>query len=228
MKWTTDCRWQALALGIAVLASVSGAQAQDDVETVVVTGSRIRQDPLNQPAPLVTVTMRTSPSPVSPRSAICCSGCRSPAAVSTPSSTRAATSASRRTAAASAPARPRPICGTSASKRVLVLVDGMRWVNESSASGVSAATDLNTIPTSIIDHIEVLQDGASSIYGSDAIAGVVNIITKKTFEGIEFSGYGGGYDEGDGDTQQFNISAGTRLGHHERVLRRELRRTRTT
>ncbi|MFI4885486.1 MAG: TonB-dependent receptor plug domain-containing protein, partial [Steroidobacterales bacterium] len=66
-------------------------------------------------------------------------------------------------------------------KRTLVLVDGMRWVNESSASGVSGSADLNTIPLSIIDHIEVLEDGASAIYGSDAIAGVVNIITKKRF-----------------------------------------------
>src|SRR5882762_217119 len=70
------------------------------------------------------------------------------------------------------------------SKRVLVLVDGLRWVNESSASGVSGSADLNTIPVSIIDHIEVLEDGASSIYGSDAIAGVVNIITRKKFEGV--------------------------------------------
>jgi iron complex outermembrane receptor protein len=92
---------------------------------------------------------------------------------------------------------------------VLVLVDGIRWVNESSASGVSSATDLNTIPTSIIDHIEVLQDGASAIYGSDAIAGVINIVTKKSFEGLEFSGYGGGYDEGDGNVQQYSISTGT-------------------
>ena len=64
------------------------------------------------------------------------------------------------------------------SKRVLVLVDGIRWVNEASASGVGASTDLNTIPLAIIDRIEVLEDGASSLYGSDAIAGVINIITR--------------------------------------------------
>ena len=68
------------------------------------------------------------------------------------------------------------------SKRVLVLVDGVRWVNESSASGVSGSADLNTIPMSIVDHVEVLEDGASAIYGSDAIAGVVNIITKSPEE----------------------------------------------
>ena len=76
----------------------------------------------------------------------------------------------------------------------------MRWVSESSASGVGSATDLNTIPLAIIDRIEVLEDGASAIYGADAIAGVVNIITKKDFQGFEISGYGGSFSEGDGDT----------------------------
>src|SRR5262252_10253878 len=87
------------------------------------------------------------------------------------------------------------------SKRVLVLVDGIRWVNESSASGVSGAADLNTIPISIIDRIEVLEDGASSIYGSDAIAGVVNIITKKKVEGVELTGYEGTYNKGGQTTE---------------------------
>ena len=94
------------------------------------------------------------------------------------------------------------------SKRTLVLVDGIRWVHGSSASGVSSATDLNTIPLSIIDRIEVLEDGASAIYGSDAIAGVVNIITKKSFEGIEVSAYGGQWDDEDGNTTDFNLSWG--------------------
>ncbi len=95
------------------------------------------------------------------------------------------------------------------SKRVLVLVDGIRWVNGSSASGVAAATDVNTIPTSIIERIEVLEDGASAIYGSDAIAGVVNIITKKDFEGFEVSAYAGTYDEGDGQTREYSLSLGS-------------------
>jgi iron complex outermembrane receptor protein len=93
------------------------------------------------------------------------------------------------------------------SKRVLVLVDGIRWVNESSASGVSGAADLNTIPMSIIERIEVLEDGASAIYGSDAIAGVVNIITRKTFEGVELNGYFGEYEMG-GATNDASITLG--------------------
>src|SRR3954452_2350675 len=93
------------------------------------------------------------------------------------------------------------------SKRVLVLVDGIRWVNESSASGVSGSADLNTIPVAMIDHMEVLEDGASAIYGSDAIAGVVNIITKKKFEGVEVNGYMGDYSKG-GQTTEGSVTIG--------------------
>ncbi|WP_428312000.1 TonB-dependent receptor domain-containing protein [Hydrocarboniphaga sp.] len=94
------------------------------------------------------------------------------------------------------------------AKRTLVLVDGLRWVNESSASGVSAAVDINTIPMSIVDHIEILTDGASAVYGSDAIGGVVNIITKKKQEGIAFNVYGGDYGTGDGKTKTADVSFG--------------------
>jgi iron complex outermembrane recepter protein len=94
------------------------------------------------------------------------------------------------------------------AKRVLVLVDGLRWVNESSASGVSAAVDLNTIPASIVDRIEILKDGASSLYGSDAVAGVINIITKKKQTGLGLHIYGGDYSTGDGKTYSGNVSLG--------------------
>ena len=93
------------------------------------------------------------------------------------------------------------------SQRVLVLVDGIRWVNESSASGVSGSADLNTIPLSIVDRIEVLEDGASAIYGSDAIAGVVNIITRKKFEGVEVHTYYGEYSRG-GETTEASLTLG--------------------
>ncbi|MDR7191857.1 TonB-dependent receptor plug domain-containing protein [Luteimonas terrae] len=86
------------------------------------------------------------------------------------------------------------------AKRVLVLVDGIRWVNESSGSGVGSAVDLNTIPLALIDRIEVLEDGASSIYGSDAIAGVVNIITKRDAEGGTLDLHYGEYDDLGGAT----------------------------
>ncbi|MFS8064192.1 MAG: TonB-dependent receptor plug domain-containing protein, partial [Luteimonas sp.] len=98
------------------------------------------------------------------------------------------------------------------SKRTLVLVDGIRWVNESSASGVGSSVDLNTIPLAIVERIEVLEDGASSIYGSDAIAGVVNIITRKKVEGALLNLHFGQYDEGDGDTYGADFGWGGSTG----------------
>ncbi len=95
------------------------------------------------------------------------------------------------------------------SKRVLVLVDGIRWVNEASASGVGASTDLNTIPLAIVERIEVLEDGASALYGSDAIAGVVNIITKKRADGVSLSLQYGQYEPGDGETMKADLGWGT-------------------
>lgn len=93
------------------------------------------------------------------------------------------------------------------TNRVLILVDGHRWVNGLTSTSTSAV-DLNTIPTSIIERVEVLKDGASAVYGSDAIAGVVNIITRKNYQGLELSSQFGEYEQGDGTTQQHQISFG--------------------
>ena len=93
--------------------------------------------------------------------------------------------------------------------RTLVLVDGLRFVNGSSASGIPGTVDLNSIPESMIDRVEVLQDGASTIYGSDAIAGVVNIITKSHQKGFAASAQVGAYlDKDDGWTQNYQLSWG--------------------
>lgn len=103
------------------------------------------------------------------------------------------------------------------SKRVLVLVDGQRWVRGSSASGVAGSVDLNTIPLNAIQRIEVLQDGASTIYGSDAIGGVVNIITRESYEGLDVSAYYGSYSDGDGESQEYDISFGAE-GDNARIF----------
>ena len=93
--------------------------------------------------------------------------------------------------------------------RTLVLVDGLRFVNGASASGVPGSVDLNAIPESMIERVEVLQDGASSVYGSDAISGVVNIITKSGQRGFAASAQVGGYlEEKDGWTQNYQLSWG--------------------
>ncbi|MCY3814375.1 MAG: TonB-dependent receptor [Gammaproteobacteria bacterium] len=96
------------------------------------------------------------------------------------------------------------------AKRVLVLVDGLRWVHGSSASGVSGATDLNTIPDGVVERIEVLRDGASAIYGSDAIAGVVNIVTRSA-SGLRGRVYGGSHVHG-GETVDVEFAFGGTRG----------------
>ncbi len=89
------------------------------------------------------------------------------------------------------------------AKRTLVLVDGKRWVPGASASGVPVSVDLNTLPAAVIQRVEVLQDGASAIYGSDAIGGVVNVITTQEFEGMQINLQTGAYaSEGDGDATE--------------------------
>jgi iron complex outermembrane receptor protein len=90
------------------------------------------------------------------------------------------------------------------SNRLLVLVDGKRWTQS-----VGGYTDLSTIPSIFIERMEVLKDGASAIYGSDAIAGVVNIILKKNMEGGQVSLYEGANQHGgDAKAKDFSISYG--------------------
>ncbi|TXI50873.1 MAG: TonB-dependent receptor [Lysobacter sp.] len=88
--------------------------------------------------------------------------------------------------------------------RTLVLVNGRRWVSPD-----GGAVDLNTIPISVVERIEVLKDGASAIYGSDAIAGVINVITRSNFDGAEATAYFGGYTKGDGFQQAYDFTIGS-------------------
>ena len=92
------------------------------------------------------------------------------------------------------------------AERTLVLVNGRRYV-----SGVSAnngyGVDLNSIPTAIIERVDVLTGGQSAIYGSDAIAGVINIITKKEFEGFEVNAMGSTADKG-AEKTNFDLTYG--------------------
>lgn len=115
--------------------------------------------------------------------------------------------------------RPASLRGLSPDD-VLVLVDGKRYhtsalVNYNSAVGRGAApVDLNSIPISAIDHIEVLRDGAAAQYGSDAIAGVVNIVLKHggAAGGNSITANGGIMDKGDGANNGVQGSVGIPLG----------------
>jgi iron complex outermembrane receptor protein len=90
--------------------------------------------------------------------------------------------------------------------RTLVLVNGRRLATFASGS---SAVNVNSIPLAAIDRVEVLKDGASSIYGSDAMAGVVNFILTKSFEGAAVSvGFGQPSNRGGGQNQNMSLTAG--------------------
>ncbi len=120
--------------------------------------------------------------------------------------------------------RPAQMRGLSPDQ-VLVLVDGKRWhqgailLNNGVIGRGSQPVDLNTIPMSAIDHIEVLRDGASAQYGSDAIAGVINIILKKGAQGGNVEITGGQYSAGDGRQWQGSANFGIPLGNDKGWLR---------
>jgi len=195
---------------LAIAAGLtSAANAEQPLEEVMVTGSRIRQNPLEFRSPIEVVTSED----------IVKSGFVGLGDY-LQSLPIAGSSINRSNNVAGNLGFPPDGSGSSigaseidlrslGTKRTLVLVDGRRWVHGSSASGVSGAVDLNTIPASAIGSIEILQDGASTIYGSDAISGVINVITKKSYDGkLELNSYYGSYSQGDGQATQVDLSWG--------------------
>ena len=90
--------------------------------------------------------------------------------------------------------------------RTLVLIDGRRIPGSPKLDGASA--NINMLPTAAIERVEILADGASAVYGSDAIGGVVNIITKKGFDGMTVSGSISEPDLAGGEEESFSIVGG--------------------
>ena len=90
--------------------------------------------------------------------------------------------------------------------RTLVLVNGRRFV--AGGSGANSVVDLNSIPVNMIERMETLLDGSSAIYGADAVAGVVNIITKRSFDGVQVDASYGITQEGDGENTEINLVFG--------------------
>jgi len=103
-----------------------------------------------------------------------------------------------------------------APTRSLVLLNGRR-LSPSGTRGSVGAADLNTLPNSIVDRIEVLKDGASSIYGSDAVAGVINVITKKDLSSIIVEGTVSPTEHGGGNAYNLSIAGGL-VNDHSRFL----------
>jgi iron complex outermembrane receptor protein len=207
------------AIATAFLAAPAAAQpettepasttaAAESEESILVTGSRIRRDPLDQDQPVTFVD----------REDLERSGLSSTAEIlqRLPSSGGALNSRFNNSGNFGNPPDGGGVGAGAAeidlrylgSKRTLVLVDGLRYVNAASASGVPGSIDINSIPEGMIERVEILQGGASAIYGSDAIAGVVNIITRRQQEGLAASAQLGVFGQGDGGTQNYQISYG--------------------
>lgn len=91
-------------------------------------------------------------------------------------------------------------------ERTLVLLNGRRFIF--GGLGADSSVDLNTIPVSMVDHVEIFGSGASAIYGSDAVAGVVNIITRTKFSGLETGADYRVAERGDGAVRTVHALAG--------------------
>lgn len=199
-----------LRLGLVALTGTSAiflappTFAQDEaLEEVVVTGSRIgRGSDFQSPSPVTTLD----------REYIENSGYlnlqqmleKVPAAGNGTFSTRGNNQDSTANGAAAISLRG---LGADAT---LVLVNGRRVAISSFAESVTTNfVDINTIPVAAIERVEVLKDGASAVYGSDAVAGVVNIVLRKNFEGLEFTAGFGDTSESDNSETVFNAIWGT-------------------
>ena len=196
----------ALVLSLSIApADLVRAQEAEAMEEVVVTGSRIRRNPLDEPVAIMEIgkgdieqTGATNLGDALQQLPITGSAINSKFNV--PGNSGFPQDGS----GIGAGAVELSIRNLSA-KRTLVLVDGRRWIAGASASGVPVAVDLNTVPDNVIERVEILQDGASAIYGSDAIGGVVNIITRQNFEGFRLDAQAGSYiEDNDGESYEFS------------------------
>jgi len=196
----------ALVLGLAIApADIVRAQQAEAMEEVVVTGSRIRRNPLDEPVAIMEIgkgdieqTGATNLGDALQQLPITGS------AVNSKFNVPGNSGFPQDGSGIGAGAVQLSIRNLSA-KRTLVLVDGKRWIAGASASGVPNAVDLNTVPDNVIERVEILQDGASAIYGSDAIGGVVNIITRQNFEGFRLDAQAGSYiEDNDGESYEFS------------------------
>ncbi|WP_137681071.1 TonB-dependent receptor plug domain-containing protein [Aurantiacibacter suaedae] len=193
-----------IALSFALLAnpsfaqSTAGASASDD-SIIVVTGTRIKRPETGSATPVVSVTADN----IEQSGEIDLTDLlkQTPALIGSVGSYEAAGSQARTGAAGVNLLDLRNL----GANRTLVLVDGRRHV-----AGVpgEAAVDINTIPTALVERIDVLTGGVSSIYGADGVSGVVNFIMKRDFEGLDVRAQQGISDFDDADSTLFSVTAG--------------------
>jgi iron complex outermembrane recepter protein len=200
------CNRASIARRTAVAAAVSlaclAAQAQEatQVETVTVTGSRIKRLDDAPALPVQTISREDIlDSGVSTAAELLKSVTASTAPLGDGASITDSTSGQRGFNGANL--RGIGVSGT------LVLLNGRRMANFASP-GDNAGVDLNNIPAGAIERVEVLKDGASAIYGTDAIGGVINFITRTDYEGIDGGVYFSTTEQGGAGKQTATLSAG--------------------
>jgi len=187
-----------VGLGLVIAAPAAVAQQAEEqlVEEVMVTGSRIARDPLSTTGPITLVDAEQIEQ----------SGVSSIEDLLTKMPSVGTNGIGKNDNNGGAGLAWVDLRNLGVS-RTLVLVNGRRFV--SSTSGVASAVDLGNIPVSMIERIEVLTDGASAVYGSDAVAGVINIVMKNDFEGVEVAAKLGDSIDGGGDSQDLSVTFGT-------------------
>ena len=170
-------------------------EAEETVEEVIVTGSRIARAEVDGASPIIAVTAED----------IRATGEMSLAEVLRQSNVNSFGSFQPSSGSTAQSQATISLRGAGAG-RTLVLMDGKRMAGSPSYGGV--ANNINSIPFSAVERVEILTDGGSALYGSDALAGVVNVIMKKDFEGAEAYVYEGSPERGGGDQSAFGFTAG--------------------
>ena len=191
----------ALMLGAGSAAAISAPafsaeEGAEEVERIEVTGSRIKRSDLEGASPVTVMTTENMK----------IEGNFTVADALRNSNLNSFGSFSERSGSSAQSQATINLRGAG-SNRTLVLLDGKRLPGSPTLGGQSA--NLNSIPMAAVERIEILTDGASSTYGSDAIAGVVNIIMKKNFEGLQFNVGAGHRDRDEGTTsKEFSVTGG--------------------
>lgn len=184
------------------VTSAPAEQVEDRSTPIIVTGSRIRQDPTRSALPLQVITPEdlSREGINSPEQLISYLSTNGNGADNLASNTDVTSGAQRGTNGLSA-ANLRG----QGSSATLVLLNGRRVA----AHGLTgSAVDVNQIPFAAIERVEVLKDGASAIYGTDAIGGVINFITKTNFQGVALSGFTDITEKGDSPIYRLTGTAG--------------------
>jgi len=180
----------------------------DEVEEIVVTGSKLRRDEFSSISPVQVIggqeAVRIGNVDVTSMIA------ESPFVFGTQldgSTNAAAPTSAIEGVPASGPGAATVGLRGLGPERTLLLINGRR-LSPSGVRGAPVAPDLNLVPSAMIDRIEILTDGASSIYGADAVAGVVNIILRDEFEGIEVRGFGTSTEQSGGEESLVSFVTG--------------------